>query len=103
MRVPPFLAERRPLELREILEPADAHRAHGFVAGIDDDVRRLPVVPVENEGRRHAVFLKEADAADGLRVQELFIGRHQLAADTVVTLRFRFSHLVRPPDVRGQD
>ena len=50
---------------------------------------RLIVVTVESLLRFDAVFFHEADAADGVGVQHLFVGRHDLAADLIVGRRDR--------------
>ena len=49
-----------------------------------DEVRRLIIVAVEEPIRLGAMFLQEADAADGVGMQQLLISRHDLAADLIV-------------------
>src|SRR5579862_4540704 len=101
VRVAPFLAERRSLELGEISEPPNAYGAGRLGAGVDDDVGRLPVVPVKNEGSGHLMFFQKADAAHGLRMQELLVGRHHLAADAVMALGPMIGHCFCPPALWG--
>jgi hypothetical protein len=45
----------------------------------------LVVVTVEGLLRFDAVLLHEADTADGVRVKQLLVGRHDLRADLIVT------------------
>jgi hypothetical protein len=97
------LAEGGALELGEVLEPPDAQRADRLLARIDDDVGRLVVVAVEGLLRLHAVLLHEADAADGICVQQLLVRRHDLGSDLIMVVRDPVVHAVAPLYVRSRE
>jgi len=79
-----LLPEGRALEFGEIPEPPDAQRADRFIAGIGDDMRGLIVVSVEGLLRLDVVLFHETDAADGVGMQQLLVGRHDLGTDLIV-------------------
>src|SRR4051794_8765515 len=81
------ITEGYSLDLGEVFEPSNAQGSDRFVAGINDHVRGLVVVPVEGLLRFDAVLLHEADTANGVRVKQLLVGRHDLAADLIVVIR----------------
>ena len=85
MRIAIGLAEGHALELGEVLEPSNAQGADRFVAGVDDHVGSLVVVAVEGLLRFDAVLLHEADAADGVGMEQLLVRRHDLRAYLIVT------------------
>ena len=90
------LAEGHALDLGEVFEPSNAQGSDRFVADIDDHVGGLVVVTVEGLLRFDAVLLHEADTANGVRVKQLLVGRHDLRADSIVAGGRRahfFSHL----------
>jgi hypothetical protein len=73
-RVPVLFTKTRALILCKFVEPTDSQGANRLISVIEDEIRGLVIVTVEDKGRRDAMLMHKANASEDHGIANMLWG-----------------------------